>query len=75
MESRESSTGTEHNWLGPGPRKGLEPPGLLFSASSLLGTPPPHTALLSSQSLQWQLLEAVAAAAALPKEVYGLCSE
>lgn len=40
MESRESSTGTEQKLPGPGSRKGLEPPGLLFSASFILGTRP-----------------------------------
>lgn len=35
----------------------------------------PHTALLSSQNSQWQLCDAVTAAAALPKKGCGLCSE
>lgn len=52
MESRESSTGTEQKLPGPGSREGLEPPGLPFSASFILGTQPltQHRSAPESQS-------------------------
>jgi len=52
MESRESSTGTEQKLPGPGSREGLEPPGLPFSASFILGTRPltQHHSAPGSQS-------------------------
>lgn len=55
MESGESSTGTEQKLPGPGSREGLEPPGLPFSASFILGTRPltQHRSAPENQSPQY----------------------